>query len=118
LIIWIDHIFIFSDEPDEAADEFLAHGFSEGPARKHPGQVTANRKFYFENFFFEILYVTAPSELQNEVVVAAGLADRANFQQNGKSPFGLCFLDSWKSDSLFRGCKAYQPYYLPEGLTI
>ena len=53
----IDHIFCFTDAPQAAAEELLAFGLTEGSNRVHPGQGTANRKFYFENFFLEILWL-------------------------------------------------------------
>ncbi len=51
----IDHIFIFSNEHGKEANELVELGFTEGSNRVHKGQGTTNRKFYFENFYLEIL---------------------------------------------------------------
>lgn len=46
----IDHIFIFTETPDAAAEELAALSLIDGSNRVHTGQGTANRKFYFDNF--------------------------------------------------------------------
>lgn len=49
----IDHLYIFSSQQGAAADKLLEHGFVEGSSNTHPGQGTANRRFFFENALFE-----------------------------------------------------------------
>ena len=53
----IDHIFIFTDDKGQVADKLVESGFVEGSNRVHIGKGTTNRKFYFKNFFLEILWV-------------------------------------------------------------
>ena len=86
----IDHIFIFSSCEGKEADELVQFGLTEGSSRIHPGQGTMNRKFYFENFFLEILWVYNQAETQSEQTIATKLWERSNFQTNNYSPFGLC----------------------------
>jgi hypothetical protein len=51
----IDHVFILCAEGAPEADAFLAAGLREGSSNTHPGQGTANRRFFFENFYVELL---------------------------------------------------------------
>jgi hypothetical protein len=108
----IDHIFIFTNKPNEAAKELTDSGFTEGSSRSHPGQGTANRKFYFENFFLELLYVTSEEEIKNEKTSSIYLWERSQYQQNNFSPYGLCVKSSAESDILFGNAVQYQPDYL------
>lgn len=114
----IDHIFIFSQNKGEEADELVEKGFTEGSSRIHPGQGTRNRKFYFENFFLEILWVVNEWEIQDERTRASQLWERSQFARNGFSPFGMCLLNTEATDSLFEEALAYQPIYFPSGMPI
>ncbi|WP_310394256.1 VOC family protein [Hymenobacter sp.] len=114
----IDHVFIFSARHGAEADELLAFGFTEGSSRTHPGQGTRNRKFYFENFFLEILWVINEQELRSDLLAPTKLWERANFQTNAHSRFGLCLLNDDSTDALFTPSVAYQPAYFPPGSAI
>lgn len=114
----INHIFIFTDTPKEAADELLSFGFEEGSSRVHPGQGTRNRKFYFQNFYLELLYVHNESELKSEITAPTKLYERSQYKTINSSPFGLC-LDYDKKDALlFDECLKYKPNYLPPHMEI
>jgi hypothetical protein len=112
------HIFIFTHTQGEIADKLVDFGFSEGSSRAHPGQGTVNRKFYFNNFFLEILWVNNEDEIQSALIRETGLTQRSEYRSNGSSPFGLCIVNSDDSDAVFAHRKAYQPVYFPEGMTI
>ncbi|NND06772.1 MAG: hypothetical protein HKN87_10375 [Saprospiraceae bacterium] len=114
----VDHIFIFSNNQGVEADELVDFGLSEGSNRIHSGQRTRNRKFYFENFFLEIVWVINGSELTNESTGTTRLWARANYKATGSSPFGLCLANSTNTATLFEGCLKYKPSYLPEGLSF
>jgi hypothetical protein len=114
----IHHIFIFTDPKGEAADELVNFGLIEGSGRVHPGQGTANRKFYFDNFFLEILWVDKQEEFNHDLIKSTGLCQRANHQLNSHSPFGLCLANEPTTDSLFASAYQYQPDYFPVGMTI
>ena len=114
----IHHIFIFTNPKGKIADELVEFGLTEGSRRVHPGQGTANRKFYFDNFFLEILWVEDQQEFNRELIVSTGLGQRAEYQLNSSSPFGLCLANEPATDSLFAAAYRYQPDYFPTGMTI
>ncbi|MEL6255551.1 MAG: VOC family protein [Bacteroidota bacterium] len=114
----IDHIFIFSKNKGKEADELVEKGFTEGSSRIHPGQGTRNRKFYFENFFLEILWVVNEWEIKDERTRATQLWERSQFAKNEYSPFGMCLLNTLESDALFTEALSYQPIYFPGGMPI
>lgn len=113
-----DHIFIFTNDQGKIADQLVKFGFSEGSNRVHAGQGTTNRKFYFDNFFLEILWVHDEAEINSELIKPIGLWQRANYQSNDFSPFGLCVVNTDETDRLFENAHKYQPSYFPDGMTI
>ena len=114
----VDHIFIFSNNQGKEADELVSFGLTEGSNRVHPGQGTRNRKFYFDNFFIELAWVSNESELRSDLTAPTRLWERANHKINGSSPFGLCLVNSADTDYLFEECLKYRPSYLPAGLSF
>ncbi|MBC6700163.1 VOC family protein [Hymenobacter puniceus] len=114
----IDHIFILTDTPEAAAEELRAFGLREGSNRVHAGQGTANRKFYFENFFLEILWVQNDAEITAEAMRPTGLWQRARHRENDASRFGLCLVNTPATDAVFAAATLYQPTYFPPGLAI
>ena len=114
----IDHIFIFSNNDGKEADKLVEFGFIEGSSRIHPGQGTINRKFYFENFFLEVLWVIVETEIQSELTSKTKLWERSQFDKNDFSPFGLCLVNSELTDKLFEDSQIYQPNYFPKGMSI
>ncbi|MEL6846826.1 MAG: VOC family protein, partial [Bacteroidota bacterium] len=90
-IMLIDHIFIFSDTEGSEADLLVKAGFAEGSSRIHPGQGTRNRKFYFDNFFLELLWVHDEEEIKRSAKRAhQQLWQRSQHKELGLSPLGLC----------------------------
>lgn len=114
----IDHIFIFSKNFGKEADELVECGFTEGSSRTHPGQGTTNRKFYFENFFLEVLWVIDETDIRSELTSKTKLWERSQFDKNDFSPFGLCLVNSKLTNKLFERSEIYQPNYFPEGMSI
>ncbi len=114
----IHHIFIFSEEHGQVADELVSFGLTEGSNRAHIGQGTSNRKFYFDNFYLEILWVHDQSEIKSELIKSTGLHDRSNFKVNDFSPYGLCVVNDESTNKLFENSYKYQPQYFPDGITI
>jgi hypothetical protein len=113
-----DHIFIFTNDQGKIADQLVEFGLIEGSNRVHAGQGTTNRKFYFENFFLEILWVHNEAEINSELIKPIGLWQRANYRINDFSPFGLCVVNTDETDRLFENAHKYQPSYFPDGMTI
>lgn len=114
----IDHIFIFTDDKGKIADKLVEFGLVEGSNRVHVGQGTTNRKFYFDNFFLEILWVHNENEIKSDLVKPIGLWQRAEHKSNGFSPFGLCIVNNDDTNELFANSFKYQPDYFPNGMTI
>lgn len=110
----IDHIFIFSNNKGKEAEDLVNFGFTEGSNRIHPGQGTRNRKFYFDNFYLEILWVIDEKEIQSEITSVTKLWERSQFQQSRYSPFGLGLENINSTNQLFEKSKIYKPIYLPK----
>lgn len=114
----VDHIIIFSNNQGSEADELVSFGLIEGSNRIHQGQGTRNRKFFFENFFLEIVWVNNECEITNELTSPTRLWERSNYKTTGSSPFGLCLQNTEDINTLFEGCLKYQPTYLPEDMSF
>jgi len=112
------HIFIFCDNHNEVMNELLEFGFIEGSNRIHPNQGTRNRKFYFNDFYIEILWVHNIDEALNDITAPTKLYERSRYKTSGYSPFGLCVEYSKDDNMLFENCFIYKPIYLPENMAI
>lgn len=118
-MIQVDHIFIFCNDRGRSAEQLINKGFIEGSSRVHAGQGTTNRKFYFENCFIEIIWVSDEKEITSDKIRPMGLWERANaHNDNGYSPFGICVVNNKASDDIFTDVEVYQPDYFPEGMCI
>ena len=105
----IDHIFIFVDSK-EAADELVDFGLSEGSGNVHKGIGTANRRFFFENFYLEILWVENEEEPKSAQDI--GIWERFNFKETHYSRFGACFTNTKASDYIFEKAITWKPEFL------
>ncbi len=106
----LDHVFILVEPEAPVADLLLAHGFKEGTGNRHPGQGTANRRFYFANGMLEFLWVHDAAEAMNGPGRELRFADRT--QSSTASPFGVILLspDANNLEMPFPGW-TYQPDY-------
>jgi hypothetical protein len=94
-------------------------GFVEGSANTHPGQGTANRRFYFENFMLELVWVADAAEVQSAATRRTRLWDRLQRADNEVSPFGIIFRSSvMPPASPPFATWSYTPVYLPSGLAM
>ena len=94
-------------------------GFVEGSGNTHPGQGTANRRFFFENFMLELLWVTNPAEAQSDKTRRTRLWERCERQDDAVSPFGIIFRPSGAARRAAPfPTWAYAPDYLPPGLAL
>jgi hypothetical protein len=94
-------------------------GFVEGSGNTHPGQGTANRRFFFENFMLELLWVADPAEVQNEKTRRTRLWERCERQDSQVSPFGIIFRASDTPPAAPPFVTwPYTPAYLPPGLSM
>jgi hypothetical protein len=112
----LDHIFICTDVGAAVADALVACGFVEGSANTHPGQGTANRRFFFRNAMLELLWVYSLEETQSEPIRRTRLGDRWSGRQTGACPFGIG-LRPVAGDMAFASW-AYRPPYLPPTVSI
>jgi hypothetical protein len=120
MTISLDHVFICTAINAPEAEALVAFGLIEGSSNVHPGQGTANRRFFFEGGFIELLWVANPLEAQSELTAPTRLWDRwIGSVSNQVSPFGIGFsstsevaapppFESW----------AYHPRYLPADKSI
>ena len=110
MTIAVDHIFIVTNPGAPADDLMSGVGFVEGTRSTHPGQGTANRRFFFANSMLELLYVHDPKEAAN------GSGSRLRFTERTvptqASPFGLIVRASAGStDPPFPGWRYYPEYF-------
>lgn len=111
----IDHIFIMLSKGAPEVDQLIQFGLSEGKPNVHFGQGTSNRRFFFNNFMLELVWVHNPKEARNENTRPTFLWDRW-MNREKQSPFGICLRPVVKLESKlpFR-CWKYNPAYLPNG---
>jgi Glyoxalase-like domain len=116
MVVEFDHLFICTEIGAAAADRLRSLGLMEGSSRTHPGQGTANRRFFFHNAMVELLWVHDPAEAQSEPIQRTRLWERWAQRQEGACPFGLCFRSTAGATAF--SSWAYRPPYLPETLSI
>jgi len=85
--MYLDHLFIITTRNAPEAERLKAFGFIEGSSNPHPGQGTANRRFFFEGFTLELLFV----DDEEEAKLGAGkdLKIYERYTDCRHSPFGL-----------------------------
>jgi hypothetical protein len=115
----IDHAFITCAWNAPEADALLRFGFVEGSRNTHPGQGTANRRFFFDNFMLEFLWVVNDGEATSESTRRTRLWERCSKQETGTSPIGLVFRPDTATilPAPFHTW-SYRPSYLPQDLSI
>jgi len=113
-----DHLFICVDKPAAGADQLKEFGLTEGTSNQHPGQGTANRRFFFQNSFIELLFITDQVELNSELTKPTKLHERFPSGFYTASPFGVCFRPSNGNTEVPFQSWNYKPQFLPPGLHI
>jgi hypothetical protein len=111
--IELDHFFVVTRPGAPGGDSLAALGLVEGTPNVHPGQGTANRRFFFANAMLELIYI------RNEHEAAGGPAGKLNMPERARSaaasPFGLVFRSTSSSTSPpFPGWRHFAEY-LPDG---
>ncbi len=115
----IDHLFICVSAGAPEADLLVQFGLAEGSANLHPGQGTANRRFFFRNAMLELLWVFDPHEAQGEMARRTKLWERWAGRQGKVSPFGVCLRPAPPgSEQPPFSAWEYRPPYLPDDLVI
>lgn len=115
----LDHVFICCARGAPEGDALVRLGLHEGSANTHPGQGTANRRFFFRNAYLELLWVSDPVEACGEQTRRTGLWDRWSGRMSGACPFGVVFrADGAGTAGAPFATWAYRPGYLPPGVAI
>lgn len=119
MTLCLDHIFICSGVGAPESQALLDAGFVEGSRNVHPGQGTANRRFFFERGFLELLWVHDESEATSALTRPTRLWERWSRRVGRANPFGICFSSPSKADHpLPFDSWAYEPAYLPQSKRI
>jgi Glyoxalase-like domain len=115
----VDHAFIGCTSGAPEGDALLRLGFVEGSGNTHLGQGTANRRFYFDNFMLELVWVADPGEAQSERTRRTRLWERCEGKHNQVSPFGIIFRSTGTPPAPPPFATwPYTPMYLPPGLAM
>lgn len=115
-LMQLDHFFILTEESAPEAELLRNFGLAEGTSNDHPGQGTANRRFFFSNNALELLYVRDETEANEGPGRRLRLPERA--ASRGASPLGLVMRCDGASDNPpFAGWR-YQPAYFAAGVTF
>lgn len=114
----IDHLFLRAQSGAPEAALLQQLGLTEGSANQHAGQGTANRRFFFENAFIELLWIADASEVQSAVTAPTQLARRLNLADQQASPFGICLRPSAGERTAPFPSWPYQPAYLPADMQV
>jgi hypothetical protein len=111
----LDHVFVFTDVGAPEAGALVACGLAEGRPNAHPGQGTANRRFFFENAMLELLWVCDAAEAQSASMQRSQLWSRWSQRHAGAvSPFGVCLRATRPgSRELPFSAWEYRPAWLP-----
>ncbi len=90
----IDHIFIRVKRGAPEAKALRQFGLTEGSPNTHTGQGTANRRFFFDNAFIELLWLEDAEAASSDLTRPTLLLERLTPGADEVSPFGLCFRPS------------------------
>jgi hypothetical protein len=118
LTIEIDHIFVCAAVGAPEASRLIQSGVTEGESNIHPGQGTANRRFFFHNAMLELLWVHDEVEARSAATQRTRLFERWRRREDGACPFGVCFRPTGSFLSAPFSGWDYAPSYLPPPLTI
>jgi len=114
----LDHIIIFCNVGAPEADALIERGLHEGPGNSHPGQGTANRRFFFPNAYLELLWIENSVEAQSPEARDTKLYERWRGRAAGACPFGLVFRPGPKGPADPPASWSYAPRYFPAGFSI
>jgi len=116
--IELDHLFVCTDVGAPCAETLIQRGFTEGPPNQHPGQGTANRRFFFANAMIELIWVSDATEAQSPNTRRTLLWERWRNRKTA-CPFGICMrpIGLEEVHSPFPGWE-YRPAYAPDSMSL
>jgi hypothetical protein len=110
----LHHIFACASLGAPEAKALSDAGLVEGSPNTHPGQGTANRRFFFKRGFLELLWVHDEREAQADLAAPTKLWERWSERSRAANPFGICFSSVQGTESCLPFATwVYQPAYLP-----
>ena len=113
----LDHVIVFCNPGAPEGDALVRAGLREGSRNAHPGQGTANRRFFFENAYLELLWVADEVEARSALASPARLWERWAGRDGECCPFGIVLRPDGTPRPPFE-TEPYRPPYLPPGLAI
>lgn len=115
----VDHIYICTDYKAPAGELLKEFGLTEGTSNTHPGQGTANRRFFFHNFMLELLWIENLDEVKSALTKPMRLFERCSKFDANISPFGIGLRPTKeKNIKVTFPVWDYHPLYLPNFLKI
>lgn len=113
MTLHLHHVFVCTSVGAPEAEALLDAGLVEGSPNTHPGQGTANRRFFFESGFLELIWVHDEREARLPLTAPTKLWDRWAERGRAANPFGLCFSSAEGADSILPfPTWEYRPGYL------
>jgi hypothetical protein len=117
----VDHVFVSAAVGAPEGDRLVELGLVEGSANRHPGQGTANRRFFFANAMLELVWVHDAAEARSEAEPARRLHlwERWAGRDGSACPFGVCLRPTaGTSDVAPFPAWEYRPSYSPVGMPV
>lgn len=87
----LHHVCVYTSVGAPGAMDLLEAGLVEGSSNTHHGQGTANRRFFFESGFLELLWVHDELEARSTPNAPTRLWERWVERDRAANPFGICF---------------------------
>ena len=109
----LHHVFVLTSPDAPGADALVELGMVEGSRNTHPGQGTANRRFFFDDLYLEFVFFTDVEEARHGPGRVIRSLDR--FESPDGSPFGLIFRAETGADLAMFPSFPYQPKYFEDG---
>ncbi|MBC2846735.1 VOC family protein [Winogradskyella flava] len=120
----IDHLNIWVNNPKKTKERLTDIGFTAVPdslSAVHHGQGTAGKYFHFLNGYLELIFVYNQNELEDNVLKNKDLdfTERANFQNNGASPFSIALkVKDYKTEKIPFEKISYHQDWMEENTSI
>jgi hypothetical protein len=115
MALHLHHVLVYTSVGAPEAEDLLDAGLVEGSPNTHHGQGTANRRFFFESGFLELLWVHDEREAQSTLTAPTKLWDRWAERGRAANPFGICFSSPDGAVSILPFPSwAYRPGYLSD----
>lgn len=117
----LDHFVLICDPGAPQADALTRLGLVEGTGNVHDGQGTANRRFFFNNAYLELLWVDDLNESRRDLAFRTRLWERWLRRHEGACPFGIALRPDDPADAEEPPpfpTWAYHAPYLPPQVSI